>query len=74
MYPYLAFHSCDLYFKVAMEDAFNKEDTYELDRLIAATPASASILDILTASGKDASAVLDVTMGGASEVKRITKC
>ena len=73
MYPYLAFHSCDLYFKVAMEDAFNKEDTYELDRLIAATPASASILDILTASGKDASAVL-VTMGGASEVKRITKC
>ena len=60
-----------------MEDSFNKEDTYELDRLIAATPASASrpsILDILTASGKDASAVLDVTMGGASEVKRITKC
>ena len=40
-----------------MEDAFNKEDTYELDRLIAATPGSASILDILTAaSGKDASA------------------
>ena len=57
-----------------MEDAFNKEDTYELDRLIQASPGSASILDILTASGKDASAVLDVTMGGASEVKRITKC
>ena len=39
-----------------MEDAFNVEDTYELDRLIAATPGSASILDIIAASGEDASA------------------
>ena len=71
MYPYLSFHS-GVYFKVVLEDAM--EDTYELDRLIQASPGSASILDILTASGKDASAVLDVTMGGASEVTSITKC
>ena len=56
MCHYLAFHSWDPYFKVVVEDTFNMEntfgmeDTYELDRLIGASPASASILDIIAAS------------------------
>ena len=32
------------------ENTFGMEDTYELDRLIGASPASASILDIIAAS------------------------
>ena len=56
MCHYLAFHSWDPYFKVVMgdnflvENTFGMEDTYELDRLIGASPASASILDIIAAS------------------------
>ena len=73
MYPYLAFHSCDLYFKVVMENTFNMEDSYELDQLVAASPASASVLDIFAASGSrplPKEAVLNVPMGGASEVTK----
>ena len=33
-----------------MENTFGMEDTYELDRLIGASPASASVLDIIAAS------------------------
>ena len=56
MFLCLAFHSWDPYFKVVVEDTFNMEntfgmeDTYELDRLIGASPASASVLDIIAAS------------------------
>ena len=56
MCHYLAFHSWDPYFKVVVEGTFNMEntfgmeDTYELDRLIGASPASASVLDIIAAS------------------------
>ena len=56
MCHYLAFHSCDPYFKVVVEDTFNTEntfgmeDTYELDSMIGASPASASVLDIIAAS------------------------
>ena len=32
------------------ENTFGMEDTYELDRLIGASPASASVLDIIAAS------------------------
>ena len=53
-----------------MEDSFNKEDTYELDRLISATPASASILDILTASGMDASAEAREAVGEVISAER----
>mgnify|MGYP007015865944 CR=1 FL=1 len=37
------------------ENTFGMEDTYELDRLIGASPASASVLDIIAASAKEAS-------------------
>ena len=33
-----------------VENTFGMEDTYELDRLIGASPASASVLDIIAAS------------------------
>ena len=33
-----------------MENTFGMEDTYELDRLIGASPASASVFDIIAAS------------------------
>ena len=62
MYHYLAFHSWDLYFKVVVEDTFNTEntfgmeDTYELDSMIGASPASASVLDIIAASATTAGA------------------
>ena len=69
MYPYLAFPSCDLYFKVVLDDAM--EDTYELDRLIPVTPGSASILDILTAaSGKDSSAEAREAVGEVISAER----
>ena len=39
-----------------MENTFGMEDTYELDRLIGASPASASVLDIIAASATTAGA------------------
>ena len=72
MYPYLAFYSCDA--KVVLEDT---SVSYELDQLIEASPASASVLDIIAASGTRTltqQAFLDVVIGGASEVICITKC
>ena len=39
-----------------VENTFGMEDTYELDRLIGASPASASVLDIIAASSREASA------------------
>ena len=63
----------DLYFKVVMED------TFELDKLIKASSGSATILDIITASGvplpftKESSA--EASIGKQSEVTCcITKC
>ena len=67
MYPYLSFHS-GVYFKVVLDNAM--EDTYELDRLIQASPGSASILDILTASGMDASAEARVAVGEVISAER----
>ena len=53
--PYLAFHSCDLYVKVVTKDTFEEamegDASFELDdRLIEASPLSASVLDIITAA------------------------
>ena len=50
-----------------MEDAFNMEDTYELDRLIAATPGSASIASIASFADSDTRHQEKVAM---EEVKR----
>ena len=50
MHHYLAFHSWHPYFKVVVKNTFGMEDTYELDRLIGASPASASVLAIIAAS------------------------
>ena len=52
------------------------EDTYELDRLIGASPASASVLDIIAASGsrtltKEASAEDREAVGEVISVERI---
>ena len=56
-----------------MEDPFV---SYELDRLIEASSASASVLDIIAASGTRTltQQALDVSTGGALEVNWITKC
>ena len=56
-----------------MEDPFV---SYELDRLIEASSASASVLDIIAASGTRTLTQqdLDVSTGGALEVNWITKC
>ena len=73
IYSYLAFYSWDLYFKVVVEDPFV---SYELDRLIEASSASAGVLDIIAASGTRTLTQqdLDVSTGGALEVNWITKC
>ena len=48
MHQYLGFYSCDQNFKVVVENTFI---SCELDRLIEASPSSATVLDIITASG-----------------------
>ena len=42
------------------------EGTYELDRLIGASPASASVLDIMAASGTKSTYELDCLIGASS--------
>ena len=56
-----------------MEDSFV---SYELDRLIEASSASASVLDIIAASGTRTFTQqdLDVSTAGALKVNWITKC
>ena len=59
-----------------MEGTFGMEDTYELDRLIGASPASASVLHIIAASGsrtltKEASAEEREAVGEVISVERI---
>ena len=52
MHPYLAFHSFDLNVKVVGEDASEKVQVdFELDWLNEDSPSSATVLDIITASG-----------------------
>ena len=68
MHQYLGFYSCDQNFKVVVENTFI---SCELDRLIEASPSSATVLGIITASGSRPlpnEAVHDVAIGGASEV------
>ena len=42
------------------------EGTYELDRFIGASPASASVLDIMAASGTKSTYELDCLIGASS--------
>ena len=68
-------HISDLYLKVSPKATYEKgslkEVPYELDNLLVASPASASVLDIMAASGSrhlPKEVVLDVAMEGTSEV------